>query len=70
LHREQPLRGWRLISVSTGFFLTPLVLAVVGAVCSRSNPHAQLAGALAGLTLGGVGFALLARVIAAKKEVA
>ena len=70
LLHEQTLRGWRLMSVSVGFFLVPLILAVVGAACGRSNPHTQLAGAIAGLTLGTVCFAVLARLIAAKKEVA
>ena len=70
LLREQPLRGWRLMAVSIGFFVTPLILALIGAACGRSNPHAQLAGAIAGLTLGSVCFAFVARVIVAKKEVA
>jgi hypothetical protein len=65
---DPPLRGRRLMTTAVAFFLAPLVLAVVGALCGGGNADAQLAGALAGLLLGTISSVLWARVFVAKKE--
>jgi hypothetical protein len=65
---QRTLQGWRLASVSIGCFLVPLVLAVIGAICVRFSPQAQLVGALAGLALGCVSSVLLTKLVDANKE--
>ena len=46
------LSGWRLVVVSMGLFLGPILLALTGAACLASRPESQLLGAMAGLLLG------------------
>ena len=58
------LVGWRLGLVSTGLFLGPVVLAIIGAVSFGPRPGAQFAGAIAGLgsgLAGSVGIAAIVR---------
>ena len=47
-----PLTGWRLGLASTGLFLAPVGLAIVGALSLGNSPGRQFAGAIAGLGLG------------------
>ena len=47
-----PLAGWRLGLASTGLFLAPVGLAIVGALSLGDRPGGQFAGAIAGLGLG------------------
>lgn len=57
------LVGWRLGLVSTGLFLAPVVLAIIGAVSFGNRPGAQFAGAIAGLGLGLAGSVAIARIV-------
>ncbi len=57
------LVGWRLGVASMGVFLAPVVLAIVGAVCSGRSPDVQLPGTLAGLGLGLAGSMWIARTM-------
>ena len=50
--RKPSLAGWRLVGVSVGLFLGPLVLAIVGAALSGPGGGWQLFGALVGLAAG------------------
>jgi len=49
---DPPLAGWRFALASSGLFLGPLVLMLIGAVWAAETPAAQLCGALAGLGAG------------------
>ncbi len=62
--RSEPslFSGWRLGLASTGLFLGPVALAILGAACLSSSPGGQFAGAIAGLSLGLVGSVGLARI--------
>jgi len=49
----QMLAGWQLVLASAGFFLLPIVMAIVGcSLVTVWGPAIQLVGAIAGLGLG------------------
>ena len=49
---DSSLYGWRLGLASIGLFLSPILLAIVGAMCFGRSSAAQFVGALAGLSVG------------------
>jgi hypothetical protein len=68
-----PLFGWRLGLASMGLFLGPIILAIVGAVCSGQtilgeSHEAQFLGGIAGLGLGLAGSVGTARLLRRAKN--
>ena len=55
------LVGWRLAAASLGFFVLPVLLAIAGGLWAGESRPGQLAGALAGLSLGAAGCWLVSR---------
>jgi len=58
------MTGWRLTLWSAGVFLLPLMLAFVGAIVFRGDALVQAGGVLAGLLIGFVVSAVIAKIIA------
>jgi hypothetical protein len=61
--QEPRLRGRSLGLAAIGLFISPVVLAVLGALCVRGGEGAQLVGALVGLVLAMLGAALWVRFL-------
>ena len=55
------LHGWRLGLAAAGMFLSPVVLAIAGAMCMGGSHGARLLGALVGLGVGMVCSVMAAR---------
>jgi hypothetical protein len=56
---DASLQGGRFALASLAFFVGPLLFAIAGTACYPSSPHAQLAGAVIGLALGGACWGLV-----------
>ena len=56
-------RGWRLVLTSIGFFLAPLLLALLGSACLAETGTGQFVGGVAGLALGLAGAAVVSRLL-------
>jgi hypothetical protein len=63
---EASLQGGRFALASLAFFVGPLLFAIAGTACYPSSPHAQLAGAVIGLALGGACWGLVVSRLAGK----
>jgi len=66
---EGTIRGPRLVLVSMGLFLGPIVLAIAGAALSPAGESAQLLGALGGLAVGMVASIAIGRFVQTKNDV-
>ena len=63
---EGALRGWRLVLVAAGIFISPLVLAVLGAAIAPDNAARQAIYAGIGLVIGIVAAASASAIIRRK----
>jgi len=63
---EGALRGWRLVLVAAGIFISPLILAVLGAAVAPDNAARQAIYAGIGLVVGIVAAAAASAIIRRK----
>lgn len=68
--RAESLSGWRLVLCAMGAFLGPGFLAIVGASCLGESHSMRFVAAIAGLAVGIVGAAVVAKRLGARNRTA
>jgi hypothetical protein len=65
---EGPLTGWTFALASIGLFITPVLLATVGAMLGGANHTGQFLGATGGFVVGMGGTVLCTKLVRKERQ--